>query len=275
MMTRCVKSKTMIFVFDLDMTLGYFTQIAIFIEGLENYLKRKLTKNELYKIFDLFPEIFRPDTMTILKYLKNIKLKLKCVKIMIYTNNMGPKSWVYDIKNYIESKLKYKLFDRTIAAWKVGNKIYEKNRTTHEKTVKDLLKCGNISKNAKIIFLDDMVHPHMKSKNVKYIKLKRYKHDIKFNLMTKRFLKSGMRTLIKKSEYVDFKKKMLDFSRDDPLGFKYIESNISSRKDYKREILSQLKSFVKENKHNISRKKKNRKRKNKTKKKSFFPCDFF
>ena len=68
---------------------------------------------------------------------------------------------------------------------------------------------------------------------------------------------------------------MLDFSRDDPLGFKYIESNISSRKDYKREILSQLKSFVKENKHNISRKKKNRKRKNKTKKKSFFPCDFF
>ena len=262
-MKRCVKN--LVFVFDLDKTIGYFTQIAIFVEGIENYLKRKLNKKELYKIFDLFPEILRPDIMSIFKYLKNLKMKLKCVKVMIYTNNMGPKTWVYEIKNYIESKLKYKLFDRTIAAWKVGNKIYEKNRTTHEKTVKDLLKCGNISKNAKIIFLDDMVHPHMKSKNVKYIKLKRYKHDIKFNLMTKRFLKSGMRTLIKKSEYVDFKKKMLDFSRDDPLGFKYIESNISSRKDYKREILGQLKSFVKENKHNISRKKR-KKRAKKTRK---------
>ena len=266
-MTKCVKSKSMIFVFDLDKTIGYFTQIAIFVEGIENYLKRKLNKKELFKIFDLFPEIFRPDIMSIFKYLKNIKIKLKCVKVMIYTNNMGPKSWVYDIKNYIEHKLKYKLFDRTIAAWKVGNQVYEKNRTTHEKTVKDLLKCGNISKSSKIVFLDDMKHPHMIHQNVKYIKVYAYKHDILFKTMSNKFLKSNLGIkLIKKSNQKDFIIHIIDFSRDDPLGFKYVESNISSRDNYKKEILNELKSFIKENKHNISRKKR-KKRKNKTKKK--------
>jgi len=265
-MTTCVKNKSLVFVFDLDKTIGYFTQIAIFVEGIENYLKRKLNKKELYKIFDIFPEIFRPDIMSIFKYIKNVKSKLKCVKVMIYTNNMGPKSWVYDIKNYIESRLKYKLFDRTIAAWKVDNKIYEKNRTTHEKTVKDLLKCGNIKSTANIVFLDDINHHYMKDKSVKYIKVRAYKHDIKFNLMSNKFLKTPIGKLVKKSEHEKFKKKMLIFSRDDPLGFKYTISNISSRKNYKKEILSQLKSFVKENKHNIS-KKRRRKRKNKTKKK--------
>jgi hypothetical protein len=273
MMTKCVKNKSLVFVFDLDKTIGYFTQIAIFVEGIENYLKRKLSKKELYKIFDIFPEIFRPDIMSIFKYIKNIKLKLKCVKVMIYTNNMGPKSWVYDIKNYIESKLKYKLFDRTIAAWKVDNKIYEKNRTTHEKTVKDLLKCGNIKSNANIVFLDDINHPYMRDKSVKYIKVRAYKHDIKFELMSNRFLKTPIGKLIKKSEHEKFKKNMLEFSRDDPLGFKYSVSNISSRKNYKKEILGQIKSFVKENKHNISRKKR-RKRKNQTKKKGGFLSHF-
>ena len=71
MMTKCAKNKSLVFVFDLDKTIGYFTQIAIFVEGIENYLKRKLNKKELYKIFDIFPEIFRPDIMSIFKYIKN------------------------------------------------------------------------------------------------------------------------------------------------------------------------------------------------------------
>ena len=44
MMTKRVKKGKMIFVFDLDKTIGYFTQIAIFIEAVENYIKRKLKK---------------------------------------------------------------------------------------------------------------------------------------------------------------------------------------------------------------------------------------
>ena len=44
------------------------------------------------------------------KYL-NLKKKNKWLKVMIYTNNNGPKSWTYDIKHYIE-KINYKLFDK-------------------------------------------------------------------------------------------------------------------------------------------------------------------
>ena len=43
------KSKEkMVFVFDLDKTIGYFTQVAIFIEGVEDYIGRKLKKQEMY-----------------------------------------------------------------------------------------------------------------------------------------------------------------------------------------------------------------------------------
>ena len=72
-MKRCVKN--LVFVFDLDKTIGYFTQVAIFLEGVEDYIGRKLKKNEMYKIFDLFPEIFRPDMIAIFKYLKELKRK--------------------------------------------------------------------------------------------------------------------------------------------------------------------------------------------------------
>lgn len=265
-MKKCVGN--LVFVFDLDKTLGYFTQVAIFIEGVEHYLGRKLKKNEVYKIFDLFPEMFRPDTMNILKYLKQLKHKLKCVKVLIYTNNIGPKSWVYSIKNYIEKKMKYKLFDRTIAAWKVDGKIYEKCRTSHEKKYTDLLNCGKLKKTDKICFLDDMKHPHMINNNVNYLHLKGYKHDIPFTKMCKTFLTSSIGKLIKKNEHQKFITKFMKFAKTDPFGFTYIESQVSSRVGYKRQILSYLKKFVKDNKHNISRKKRKKRKtsKNRTRK---------
>ena len=42
------KSKgKMVFVFDLDKTIGYFTQVAIFMEGVEDYIGRKLKKKRI------------------------------------------------------------------------------------------------------------------------------------------------------------------------------------------------------------------------------------
>ena len=83
--------------------------------------------------------------------------------------------------------------------------------------------------------------------------------------MCKKFLKSTLGKIIKKSEHTYFTCNVIEFSKTDPLGFTYIESQISSRKNYEKEILSKLKSFVKENKHNISRKKR-KKRAKKTRK---------
>ena len=84
-MTKCVKNRNMVFVFDLDKTIGYFTQVAIFMEGIEEFIKRKLKKKEIYKLFDLFPEMFRPDMMSIFKYLINLKKKLN----LIYEKHTG------------------------------------------------------------------------------------------------------------------------------------------------------------------------------------------
>ena len=97
-----------------------------------------------------------------------------------------------------------------------------------------------------------MKHPSMKHSNVTYLQLKGYKHDILFKKMCKIFLKSSIGKMIKKDEHRKFTVKLIKFAKDDPLGFAYIESTQSSRKGYKREILSALKSFVKKNKHNIS-----------------------
>ena len=260
------------YVFDLDKTIGYFTQIAIFLEGIEDYLGRKLTLKEFFKLLDIYPEIFRPDIFTIFKYLKTLKKKNKFVKVLIYTNNIGPKSWVHNIRKYIENKIQYQLFNRTIAAWKVGSTIYEKCRTTHNKTYKELLKCGRLKKNSKICFLDDQRHPDMIHKNVKYLYLYGYQRDILFETMIQRFLKSPLSKIIKKQSFhkVHFKTHIMDFSQNDPLGFRYIEK--SYKKNYnKKYLLNQIKQFMrKEHYKNITKKKKRilkmQKKQNKTRK---------
>ena len=85
------------FVFDLDKTIGYFTQISMFIDGIEEFIERKLKRKEFFKLLDLYPEIFRPEIFSTFNYLLRLKKNNKCVKILIYTNNIGPKSWVHDI----------------------------------------------------------------------------------------------------------------------------------------------------------------------------------
>ena len=132
-----------IVVFDLDETLGYFTQYGIFWDSLGNYLKIKhksaLTQTDFDAILDLFPEFIRPNIMTILNYLKKKKRSLYCEKVIIYTNNQAPRSWCIMIKSYFENKVRYKLFDQIIAAFKINGKQIELCRTSHLKTHKDFL----------------------------------------------------------------------------------------------------------------------------------------
>merc|ERR1712118_277568 len=110
---------------------------------------------------EIFPEFIRPNILKILSYLKSKKRKGECNKIIIYTNNQGPKSWAENIKKYFEKKLDYKLFDQVIAAYKVNGKVIEKKRTSHNKSISDLLRCSNLPQTTKICFLDDIYHPLM------------------------------------------------------------------------------------------------------------------
>ena len=176
-----------IVVFDLDETLGYFVELSIFILVLEEFLNKKISSEEIFKLLDLFPEFLRPKILTILDYLKSKKSKSNKIKVMIYTNNQGPRCWVTSIKDYFENKLNYKLFDQIIAAFKVKGKRIEMCRTTHSKTVNDFLNCTQLPKETKICFLDDQYHEDMESENVYYINVKPYYHTLSFNEMAERY----------------------------------------------------------------------------------------
>lgn len=193
------KNPGKVVVFDMDETLGYFTQFSYFWENMkvyfnehQNNVKEKQLDDNFNKILDLYPEYIRPNISSILKYLKHKVEINKCQGVMIYTNNNGSKEWIYHIKDFFEEKIKYKLFNHVICAFKVDGKQIEMCRTTYEKTVKDFIKCTKLPENTQICFLDDLFHPKMNYENVYYIKLKAYKYDLPFDEIMKRFSNSDI-----------------------------------------------------------------------------------
>jgi len=185
-----------IVVFDLDETLGYFTEFGMFWDSLDNYIKTKgvtkLSQEDFNNTLDLFPEVLRPNIINILTYLKTKKESSCCDKMMIYTNNNGPREWVQHIVGYFDEKLDYKLIDQIVAAFKVNGKQVEICRTTHNKTHQDFIRCTKVPANAEICFLDDTFHPGMSNENIYYINLKPYYHDIPFEEMLNRFMNSAI-----------------------------------------------------------------------------------
>jgi hypothetical protein len=192
----------MIIIFDLDETLGYFLQFSIFYDCLNDFLitnyNYKLTQEDFVELFDLYPEFLRPNILTILNYLKYEKLKKKCKQIMIYTNNQGPEYWVNNLVFYFEYKLKFKLFDKIIYAYKINGVQIELDRTTHEKNIHDLIKCSKININSKIFFLDDSYYSKMFCDNVYYVNIKPYIYNLKVELMINKFNNSGFNSKFEK-----------------------------------------------------------------------------
>ena len=165
-----------IVVFDVDETLGYFVEFGIFWESLNVYIKNhhidyELSQHDFNKILDLYPEFIRPNILSILNYLKHKKISKACNGVMIYTNNQGPKQWVLYIKEYFEHKIKYKLFNHIISAFKVNGKHIELCRSSHDKTYDDFIKCSKVPDDVQICYLDDTYYPEMNAENVYYIKV--------------------------------------------------------------------------------------------------------
>jgi FMN phosphatase YigB (HAD superfamily) len=163
-----------IVVFDLDETLGYFVEFSIFLDCISNYLKRtnneyQITQTDFNQILDLYPEFIRPNIVQILSYLKNKKQMRDCKKLMIYTNNQGPRTWANQIISFFESKIEYKLIDQIIGAFKINGKRVELCRTSHDKSHNDLIRCTKIPRNTEICFIDDVYHQEMVNKNIYYI----------------------------------------------------------------------------------------------------------
>ena len=175
-------------VFDFDETLGHFGQLGDFVTTLEEGFGRPIKREVLYKLLDIYPFTLRTDLFRILNLLKRRKQRRDINKVIIYTNNMGPRSWVLSIKRYLELKLNYKLFDRVISAYKVGGVQIEKKRTSHDKTYKDLLAAANLPKNTKVLFFDDQPHSINKHPNVTGVQLMPYTYIMNIREMLDHFL---------------------------------------------------------------------------------------
>jgi hypothetical protein len=98
------------------------------------------------------------------------------------------------ISNYFDYKLKTDspLFDQIICAFKINNKVVEINRTTHNKTYNDFIKCTILPKKTKICFIDNTYFYEMKGDRVYYIQPRSYIHNITVDIIIERFLTSSI-----------------------------------------------------------------------------------
>lgn len=217
-------------IFDLDETLGYFVEFGIFWDSLSLYVSKywnkKLNQDNFNTLIELYPEFLRPNIIPILNYLKNRKSTFCCQKMMIYTNNQGSQKWCNHIISYFENKIDSKLFDQIIAAFKINGKIIQIDRTTHNKTYNDLIRCTKLPTDAEIFYLDDTFYPEMANENVYYINIKPYIYDLPFSEMHKRFLESNntisnlINTTKLKNEYIEFMNKNIQL-----YNFKTVDKN--------------------------------------------------
>jgi len=192
-----------IVVFDLDETIGNFTELSIFWEALNKYTSDPLSQEDFFRLLDTFPEFLRPNIQNILKYIIKQKRNNKCDSIMIYTNNQGNKKWITMITKYFDYKLQEQTFDKIISAFKVRGKQIELCRTSHDKSVSDLFRCTKIPENTQICFVDDQLHPLMKHDNVYYINVKPYKFSLDYDIMADIYFTKNVKTNNRK-EFVDF-----------------------------------------------------------------------
>jgi hypothetical protein len=186
-------------VFDMDETLGSFSDLSEFIYSLARILKSihsnpdKVIRDNFNAIVDLYPEVLRPKIMDTMQFLVKMKRVHKCDRVMIYTNNTGPREWTDSIKNYFNYKSGVSLFDRVIGAFKRPNgETVEVRRTSHDKTYNDLVRCTNLEGKIEVFFVDDRAHPGMHTSNVYVIEVKPYERRIDQSVFIRRFMSSPL-----------------------------------------------------------------------------------
>ena len=172
-------------VFDLDQTLGCFNEIGIFWSAL-NKIMNYHTNQQFFEVMNTFPEFLRPKILTIIKTILDKKRWGKCDKIVIYTNNSGPKEWVQMIADYFEHIFGEKVFE-VIYAFKHNDTVNDPCRTSANKNTRDLLCCAKVMPGTKICFFDDVYHPLMNAPDVYYIKIKPFYYSMPYRIMTERY----------------------------------------------------------------------------------------
>lgn len=249
-------------VFDMDETLGSFSQLYRFWNLTKKYLnKSDLNNNYFYEILDLFPLFLRPNILILLELIKKKKITKVCDYVMIYTNNNGPNTWASLIKSYFHYKLNYELFDKIIHAFKINGKQIELCRTSYEKSFSDLINCTQLPVNTKVCFLDDQQHDEMQHKNVVYINIEPYHYNIKYEIMAYNFYNKFEKLF--DNDVKDFINYINLNTRNhnlNTLNKSKVQKNIDLL--LTNEIIKQIKLFFKSNKHRTHKNRKNYKTNN-------------
>jgi hypothetical protein len=187
------------FVFDLDETLGSFSELYMLWTGIAHLYQEDTgdlfveSQDSMNHIMELYPEFLRYGIMTILEFLHYKKRNGHFGNVYIYTNNVCSKSWATMIIRYIESKGNLEgLFDQIIGAFKINRLIIEPNRTSSTKSVQDLIRCTLLPKTAEICFIDNTYFPKMKNPRVFYIQPKAYYHTLSIDQIIGRFVSSDI-----------------------------------------------------------------------------------
>jgi len=201
-----------VIVFDLDETIGSFSDFYILWSTIDNYIKEEDRNKsisdfiEFNDLLNLYPEFFRHGILHILDFIYHKKIAKLCSKIYLYTNNnillrnkenkqnSSPTKWVSYIVDFLTKKIcrqsDIPLFDKLICAFKINKKQIELKRTTNYKTHSDFIKCTVLPKRTEICFIDDTFYPGMATDKVYYIQPKAYVHYLQPDEIINRFLSS-------------------------------------------------------------------------------------
>lgn len=221
--TSISKPRKKHFIFDVDETLGSFSDMYCLWKGIQfisfkNNSKVIFDQTTFNKIMNIYPEFLRYGITTILEYLYHKKQKKQCGKVFIYTNNQCEPPWVEHILSYFETQFNMKdLFEKPICAFKINNKTMDTKRTSHEKSYSDFLKCTLLSKSAELCFIDDSFFPKMQTDQVFYIQPKPYYHSLETNEIINRFISSSINNeefSILNIELADWFKRNVSFNKN-------------------------------------------------------------
>jgi len=193
-----IKPTKKVVVFDLDETIGCFTDLEVLWSGIKEFFSNNkedfVCDQKIFnELMDLYPEFLRYGILNILDFLYYKKQRGELLNIYIYTNNKLPKLWSEMIVKYIENKQGTEgLFDKIINAFKINKHIIEPSRTTHTKTYSDFIKCSLLPKTTEICFIDDCYFKKMNHNKIYYIQPRMYYHGVSTSEIIRRFEKSNI-----------------------------------------------------------------------------------
>lgn len=170
-------SENKLVVFDMDETLGYFSQLYVMWISLIKLSSTKLSIFDFFKLSDIYIFYYHPTIFKILKFLKENN-----IETIIYTNNQALYWWPKLVALYLNYKTngehskdnKDNIFNIVIGSYKLQNKINDHRRTSMMKKYADLKNIMNLKDDTKILFIDDQEHPEMRHPKIDYFKVPEY-----------------------------------------------------------------------------------------------------